>query len=194
MVRSATIKSDIALAWVVPMGAWAANRIKVRTLIFLSSDLTEQFLTMDDIDSCIYENVTRCLASSISNSNFNSLQVGSYRTDLDIEIPSHYDVPASHYDVPNRLQFRSHSLTALNMLTTHHQLNIGSRAESSSPLSDRSVEFQSLSVPGSPEAAKYRHAQHCNASTDMDMSSRDKAIYNSLGSSSSKAGKVCLPA
>lgn len=132
-----------------------------------------------------YENVTNCLASSFSHSNIKRLQVVGdvsahhqspcrSKTDLDIEIPSHYDVP--------RIQHRSQSMTALNVLSTHHRLNVGSRSGSSSPLSDRSVEFHS-SVPVSPES--YRHEY------SPLMSNRDWSVYNSLGTSSSKEGKVC---
>ena len=133
--------------------------------------------TMEDINT--YENVTSCLASSISHSNFQRLNVGACKTDLDLEVPSHYDVP--------RIQYRSRSLTALNVFATtpHHRLNIGSRSGSSSPLSDRCVEFQSASVPGSPESS-FRH----DAVPAESMNSRDRAVYNSLGTSSSKEGKV----
>lgn len=162
-------------------------------------------MSVEAFEENMYENVTSCLASSIISQHkqaerewSNSFQrplppVSRSRTDLDIEIPSHYDVPR------RLIQHRSRSLTALNTLTTHHQIHVGSssRAESSSPLSDKSVELISSDVVsgrigriGSPPVLMPSDStRHTAAALEM-MSTRDKSVYNSLGNSSSKEGKV----
>lgn len=144
---------------------------------------------MEAFEENVYENVTSCLASSIisqqkkeEESGFQRVHHASpvrSRTDLDIEVPSHYDVPK------RLIQHRSRSLTALNTLTTHHRIHISSRDDSSSPLSDKSVELiGGIGRGGSPSS---------DSSTGLDtMSNRDKSVYNSLGNSSSKEGKVSI--
>ena len=137
-----------------------------------------RFLKLTKMEERIYENVPS-LCGSISHSNLRDIAVCERQDHPEIvEVPSHYDVP--------RIHSRSQSLSGLNTWSTH-RLDTGSIGESSSsPLSDNSVEFQSASVPGSPQSS----CKDCGQ-IDPIMSNRDWSIYNSLGSSSSKEGKVC---
>lgn len=99
-------------------------------------------------------------------------------------------IAENYYDVPRPAgKRRSHSVGG-NMWKIHIHESLDSSSGHSSPVNQMSFAArQSLSAPASPVLL-----HHNNRAVEEFgvMSARDRSIYHSLGTSSSKAGKVCI--
>ena len=111
---------------------------------------------------------------SMSHSNLR--EVGIQKLDYELEVPS-------HYDVPRKIHHRRSQSCSNNTGNKILQFEIDSRGDSSSPTSEV-FDPRSISAPSSP-------TDKATVSSSV-MNNRDHSIYNSLGSSSSKEGKVCI--